>query len=76
MEVKARYKTLARTYHPDVHRSEVTGLTPEGATQHMQLINSSYEYLREYFERGRTKRERDDREREREEDIWTSLMSK
>ena len=54
VEVKARYKILARTYHPDVHRSEVTGLTPEGATQHMQMINSSYEYLREYFERGRT----------------------
>ena len=54
MEVKARYKILARTYHPDVHRSEVTGLTPEGAKQHMQMINSSYEYLREYYERGRT----------------------
>jgi hypothetical protein len=40
------------------------------------MINSSYEYLREYYERGRTKRERDEKEREREEDIWTSLMSK
>jgi hypothetical protein len=30
MEVKARYKILAQTYHPDVHRSEVRGLTPEG----------------------------------------------
>ena len=51
-QVKASRNKLARTYHPDKHKSEVTGLTPEGAKQYMQMINRAYEFLHEYFERG------------------------
>jgi hypothetical protein len=51
-QVKASRNKLARTYHPDKHRSEVTGLTPEGAKQYMQVINRAFEFLQEYFERG------------------------
>ena len=39
-------------YHPDKHKSEVTGLTQEGAKQYMQMINRAYEFLQEYFKRG------------------------
>jgi len=49
---KASRNKLARTYHPDKHKSEVTGLTPEDAKQYMQMINRAYEFLHEYFERG------------------------
>jgi curved DNA-binding protein CbpA len=51
-QVKASRNKLARTYHPDKYRSEVTGLTPEGAKQYMQVINRAFEFLQEYFERG------------------------
>jgi hypothetical protein len=30
----------------------MTGLTPEGAKQYMQVINRAYEFLQEYFKRG------------------------
>jgi curved DNA-binding protein CbpA len=52
LQVKASRNKLARIYHPDVHKSEMTGLTPEGAKQYMQMINRAYEFLHEYFERG------------------------
>jgi DnaJ-class molecular chaperone len=48
----ANRNKLAWTYHPDVHKSEMTGLTPEGAKQYMQVINRAYEFLQEYFKRG------------------------
>jgi curved DNA-binding protein CbpA len=51
-QVKASRNKLARTYHPDKHKSEVTGLTPEGAKQYVQMINRAYKFLHEYFERG------------------------
>ena len=51
MQVRANRNKLARTYHPDVHRSEITGLTPEGAKQHMQVVNRAFEFLQEYFKR-------------------------
>ena len=35
MQVRANRNKLARTYHPDVHRSEITGLTSEGAKQYI-----------------------------------------
>jgi DnaJ-class molecular chaperone len=50
-QVKANRNKLARMYHPDKHRSEMTGLTQEGAKQYMQIINRAYEFLQEYFER-------------------------
>ena len=76
---ESKYKSLAQIYHPDVHKSGVTGLTSEGPTQHMQMINCSCEYLKECFERGtRTYRREREREREgmREEDNWIQSMSK
>jgi curved DNA-binding protein CbpA len=33
LQVKVKRKELARMYHPDKHKSEVTGLTQEGAKQ-------------------------------------------
>ena len=76
---ESKYKSLAQIYHPDVHKSGVTGLTSEGPTQHMQMINCSCEYLKECFERG-TRTYRREREREgegmREEDNWIQSMSK
>jgi hypothetical protein len=77
---ESKYKSLAQIYHPDEQKSGVTGLTSEGPTQHMQMINCSCEYLKECFERGRTYRREREREREREgmreEDNWIQSMSK
>jgi DnaJ-class molecular chaperone len=50
-QVKANRNKFAQTYHPDVHKSEMTGLTPEGAKQYMQVLNRAYEFLQEYFKR-------------------------
>jgi curved DNA-binding protein CbpA len=50
-QVRANRNKLARIYHPDVHRSEITGLTTEGAKQYMQVINRAFEFLQEYFDR-------------------------
>jgi hypothetical protein len=44
-------------------KPEVTGLTSEGRTQHMQMFN--YEYLREYFNTLKEVEHKDKRERER-----------
>jgi hypothetical protein len=75
---ESKYKSLAQIYHPDVHKSGATGLSSEGPTQHMQMINCFCEYLKECFERGRTYRREREREREgmREEDNWIPSMSK
>jgi hypothetical protein len=51
LQVKANRNKVARMYHPDKHRSEMTGLTQEGAKQYMQIINRAYKFLQEYFER-------------------------
>jgi DnaJ-class molecular chaperone len=52
-QVKASRNKLAWIYHPDVQKSEMTGLTLEGAKQYMQMINRAYKLLlHEYFERG------------------------
>jgi hypothetical protein len=59
-----------KIYHPYVCKPEVTGLTFEGATQHMQMINHSYEYLREYFNTLNEVEHKDKRERG---DNWTNL---
>jgi hypothetical protein len=50
-QVKANRNKLARMYHPDKHKSEMTGLTQEGAKQYMQVT------LREDRERSRGERE-------------------
>ena len=44
-EVKALYRTYARTYHPDQHRSERTGMTDEAAMRFFQLVNNAHNYL-------------------------------
>ena len=59
-----------KIYHPYVCKPEVTCLTFEGAMQHMQMINHSYEYLREYFNTLNEVEHEDKRERG---DNWTNL---
>ena len=46
-EVKALYRTYARTYHPDQHRSERTGMTDEAAMRFFQLVNNAHNYLKD-----------------------------
>jgi hypothetical protein len=45
-EVKAKYRAMARMYHPDQHNPERTGLTHSQAVQLFKLINNAHEYLR------------------------------
>jgi hypothetical protein len=50
--VEATFTQVKANRNNDVHKSEMTGLTPEGAKQYMQVINRAYEFLQEYFKRG------------------------
>jgi hypothetical protein len=45
-EVKAKYRAMARIYHPDQHNPDRTGLTHSQAEQLFKLINNANEYLR------------------------------
>ena len=44
-EIKVSFRQLSRTYHPDKHKPEQTGLTQREATEKFQLINNAYSYL-------------------------------
>ena len=44
-ELKQKYRSLARIYHPDKNQSTITGLTKEEATALFQTINNSYSFL-------------------------------
>jgi curved DNA-binding protein CbpA len=46
MEVKIRYKQLARQYHPDKNNQEVTGLTMTEALDFFKLLNNANMFLR------------------------------
>ena len=50
-EVNVRYRFLARRLHPDIHDTEVTGLTSEEAVETFKLVNNAQQYLREYIMR-------------------------
>ena len=47
-EVKAKYRSLARIYHPDKHPThrDRTGMTDDEAKKFFQLINNAHIYLR------------------------------
>jgi DnaJ-class molecular chaperone len=45
-EVKAKYRAMARIYHPDQHNPERTVLTHSQAEHLFKLINNTHEYLR------------------------------
>ena len=44
-ELKRKYRSLARIYHPDKNQCEVTGLSQAEATAHFQSINNAYSFL-------------------------------
>jgi hypothetical protein len=46
MEVKIRYRQLAREYHPDKNNQEVTGLTTTEASDFFKLLNNANMFLR------------------------------
>jgi len=48
---RARYRQLARLYHPDQHHTTgaQTGLDYEQTTAHFQLIANAWEYLENTF---------------------------
>ena len=47
LDVRIRYRNLARIYHPDQHDSTRTGMSANEAKAYFQLINNAKEYLRE-----------------------------
>ena len=46
IEVKIRYRQLAREYHPDKNNYEVTGLTLTEALDFFKLLNNANMFLR------------------------------
>ena len=46
MEVKIRYRQLAREYHPNKNNQEVTGLTTTEALDFFKLLNNANMFLR------------------------------
>ena len=48
-EVKTKYRSMSRTYHPDKHQMfrEETGMTDQEAMEFFQLFSGAWEYLRE-----------------------------
>ncbi len=46
IEVKIRYRQLAREYHPDKNNQEVTGLTLTEASDFFKLLNNANMFLR------------------------------
>ncbi len=44
-EVKVKYCTLARIYHPDKHDPTRTGMTHAEASEYFKLINNAQAYL-------------------------------
>ena len=44
-EVKTIYREIARIYHPDKHRPDPTGMSPNQAEEYFKLVNNAYEFL-------------------------------
>ena len=47
MEIKVRYRQLARKYHPDKNDPAITGLATAEASDFFKLLNNANEYLKE-----------------------------
>ena len=45
-EMKIKYRTLARVYHPDKHDPLKTGISNESAGDFFKLINNAHSFLR------------------------------
>ena len=45
-EVKMNNREIARIYHPDKHRPDSTGMSPNQAEEYFKLVNNVYEFLR------------------------------
>jgi hypothetical protein len=45
MEVKVRYRQMAREYHPDKYNQEVMGLTAAEASDFFKLLNNANMFL-------------------------------
>ena len=45
-EVKTNNREIARIYHPDKHRPDSTGMSPNQAEEYFKLVNNVYEFLR------------------------------
>lgn len=44
-DIKHRFRTLSLIYHPDKY-NESLGISKETATEHFQLLNNAYMFLR------------------------------
>eukprot|EP00956_Cyclotella_meneghiniana_P009244 scaffold12684_cov45-Cyclotella_meneghiniana.AAC.5 len=45
-EAKVKFRQLCRTYHPDKHKQEETGLTDAEAMHLFQQYNNAYEFVK------------------------------
>ena len=46
-EAKVRFRQLCRIYHPDKHKSSITGLTDLEAKERFQEYNNAYEFVKD-----------------------------
>eukprot|EP00956_Cyclotella_meneghiniana_P019936 scaffold34652_cov36-Cyclotella_meneghiniana.AAC.1 len=46
-EAKMKFRQLCRIYHPDKHKSDVTGLTDTEAKEKFQRFNNAYEFVKD-----------------------------
>ena len=45
-EVKTNYRRISQIYHPDKHRPDSTGMSPNQAEEYFKLVNNTHNFLR------------------------------